>query len=241
MYKSFNLLSLISLENSDVITQQISDHHPVIHQDSLFWNIMMPGRARRDRKTNEIMGFNNGFGIEETESQYIHRLKKIALVISEIVFRNPTIQCIGLCEGPIEAADQEILFKSIHKFPFMRKFGTQTVDHTNGPNWGLILFYDQSQFHTATPLVPEHKIEKLTNRFELWSLKGRDSEKTVGLSHLPFSGDEEKSSWELLSSDGKIYADLVSRTLKNYQETSFVLMGDLVKSSICCKFYFAFS
>ena len=58
---------MISTISFDTITARISDHNPIIHHDVLFWNIMMRGKTRlRDG----AVSYNNGFGIEESESQY---------------------------------------------------------------------------------------------------------------------------------------------------------------------------
>jgi hypothetical protein len=74
------------LNGYDVITKQVSDHHPVVHDGVLFWNIMMQCKARNGH------GFNNGFGIIETELEYIRRLFIVACVIAEIVYKDTSIE-----------------------------------------------------------------------------------------------------------------------------------------------------
>src|ERR1700722_17893927 len=94
---AINPANFICLEGSDVITAGVSDHHPVVHHGVLFWNVMMQGKARKSG------GYNNGFGIVETNKQYINRLSKTAKIIVEISYRYPAIEAIALCEGPIES------------------------------------------------------------------------------------------------------------------------------------------
>ena len=102
------------LGGDDVISGKISDHHPVIHDGVFFWNIMMQCNARGGGAS-----FNNGFGLIETDKEYIARLIMVGEVIAEAVFRDPSIEVISLCEGPIKPEHVDVLFHALMKFSFM--------------------------------------------------------------------------------------------------------------------------
>jgi hypothetical protein len=80
------------LEGRDVITAKVSDHHPIIYDGVLFWNIMMQCKKRNGRTG---ISFNNGFGIIENDENYIIRLIKAADVIAEIMCLYPSIDIIN--------------------------------------------------------------------------------------------------------------------------------------------------
>ncbi len=106
--------NLTCLKGMDAISAQVSDHHPVIHHNILFWNVMMQAKERNGR-------FNNGFKLIEDDKQYIKRLSKVAAVIAEIVYINPNIQVIGLCEGPVDATHVKHLFSELKKYPWLKR------------------------------------------------------------------------------------------------------------------------
>jgi hypothetical protein len=87
--------------NSHILTAKISDHYPIVHNNVLFWNVMMQCKGRGN-------GFNNGFGMVESDQQYTQRLEKVANVIAGVCLISPNIEVISLCEGPI--GDKEKTF-----------------------------------------------------------------------------------------------------------------------------------
>src|SRR3990167_2568003 len=98
------------LDGNDVISGKVSDHHPVIHDGVLFWNIMMQCNTRGGGPS-----FNNGFGLIESDKEYIARLVMVAQVIAEAVYRDPSIEVISLCEGSIKPEHVEVLFHGLMK------------------------------------------------------------------------------------------------------------------------------
>ena len=141
----FNINRLNCLSKNDVITARISDHQPVIYQDILFWNIMM--QCKKRQLNQKIVGYNNGFGFVENQSQYHLRLVKIAIVIAEILYYQPNIHIIGLCEGPILKEDQVLFFKTLKIFSHLERFvSSGQFNHPNESNadkWGLLMLADK--------------------------------------------------------------------------------------------------
>lgn len=137
------------LNNDDVISAQVSDHHPVIHQNILFWNVMMRGNQRIS--SAGVQGFNNGFGIVESEKDYTKRLCKVAAVIAEILEDDSSLEVIGLCEGPVLPAHVEVFDKALRQFDSVKKFlsGDNALLHpvmiSGQTNWGLMLMVDRER------------------------------------------------------------------------------------------------
>lgn len=122
-FPSINFQDFICLPDKNVVDARISDHHPVIQNGILFWNVMLQGKMRQDG------GYNNDFGIIETEQQYLQRLIKICCVIAKIIWLNPTIKTIGLCKGPIHANHLQGMIDLFKQFPWMRHFVSNNDFH----------------------------------------------------------------------------------------------------------------
>ncbi len=215
---------LAVLDGNDVISAQVSDHHPVVYQTSLCFNIMMRCATRRG-------GYNNGFGIEETDQQYTVRLSKVAAVIAEIVFRNPGIIEIGICEGPVRKEDLDHFLKSLTKFPWMKAlvakgFYQPQVKHK--ADWGLLLLVDSHfQVKKVKNEIKQTQLsDKLANRFQTWELSKGKQKQYFSLLHLPFSADEHKTSKSALSVQGKAYCDFIALLLVKYADQFSVICGD---------------
>ncbi len=232
--KSNNIKNFLCLDGEDVVTAKVSDHHPIIHDKTLFWNIMMQGKMRKGLTENS---YNNGFGIIETDAQYKKRLICIGKIIAEIITYHPFIEVISLCEGPINSVDLNALLHSFHAVPCMKKFFKDSINKnglykpsmTGFPNWGLLMMvdsrYEVSQiscdFLEKLPIK-----DKLVNRFQLWKLKKEEAVKYVALCHLPFSGDENIKDKNKLSLCGKMYCDLINKILDQYSNQELMICGD---------------
>lgn len=220
------------LNGKDVITEKISDHHPIVHDGVLFWNVMMQGKSRNGG------GYNNGFGIIESDAQYIHRLKKIANVISEISGINSDISAICLCEGPIQRLHIDAFLSSLQESDSMNRFfddveaeGFFKKPNRDGfPNWGLMMFSDKKyQVNEVNFDFKNHSMiqKKLTNRFGIWALSNIYGEnKYLALAHFPFGKDENITEREKLSADGNHYCQLITDIMDRYSTKSFVLCAD---------------
>jgi hypothetical protein len=216
------------LKGHDVIAGRVSDHHPVIHNGVLFWNIMMQGRARGAKG-----GFNNGFGMIETEKQYMKRLHKVAHVIAEIIYNNPDIETIGLCEGPIEISHVNVLYKTLKQYEWMERFFGDNLIHkpdlASHPHWGLLMLNggDGTVSKISLDLIIQPSIfSKLANRIQLWKLTKEGEEKYYVLAHFPFGGDEYVTEKENLSRLGLEYNVLINRILDHYAEKNLTFCAD---------------
>jgi len=218
------------LGGNDVISANVSDHHPVIHQGVLFWNVMMQGRARVGK---EGTSYNNGFGFIETEKHYLHRLAKVAHVIAEIIYHNPTIQTIGLCEGPIQSLHINAFIQALNQFKWMKRFTTHDSIHQptvdNAQNWGLLMLSDKkyqvSQVRLDS-LEQSSIFAKLANRFQIWKLSDNNRENYFALAHFPFGGDEHVTEKNHLSILGNMYCDLINDVINRYAKEHFILCAD---------------
>ncbi|MDI1351502.1 MAG: hypothetical protein PSV35_01840, partial [bacterium] len=196
------------LDGNDVISGKISDHHPVIHDGVFFWNTMMSCNTR-----DCGLSFNNGFGLIETDNEYMARLVMVAQVIAESIFLDPSIEVISLCEGPIKPKHLEVLYHSLMKFPFMARFMTEDKFHKPadvGQNWGLLMLNDARYSVTKVHCDFLENYPKLANRFQLWKLERGGNEKYMALAHFPFAGDEYKTEKMTLSVSGKTYCDFIN-------------------------------
>lgn len=227
-------IELSCLNGNDVISASVSDHHPIIHDGVLFWNVMMQARIRTGR---EGMSYNNGFGIVESEEDYINRLNKIAAVIAEIVHRYPTIEVISLCEGPVQPLHINALLQCLKNYYSMHKFFlNSTMADTfykptisGFPNWGLLMLADKSyKVNEIACDMAEYAMlfAKLANRFQLWEFVKHGKRRYLALGHFPFGGDEHTTKKENLSACGKIYCDLVKNLLAHYVNDEFILCAD---------------
>lgn len=205
------------LNGNDVITAKISDHHPIIHNGILLWNVMM-----QCRKRNGSNSFNNGFGIIETTTAYQQRLNKIGEVIDELLQRFPKIETIGLCEGPLHPDDVNALFKG-------KKFTTHFQFHPVA-EWGLIMLTkkqnkvcelktDFNQFEMKS--LKDAK-KTLINRFQLWKI----NEMVFALAHFPFGGDETGIEKSTFSQKELFYCYLINELLIQFAKVQFVMCAD---------------
>lgn len=227
-----SLKEIAYLGNNDVISAEVSDHHPILHNGVLFWNVMMQGRKRQGR---DGMSYNNGFGIEESNTTYLNRLTKIAYVIAEIVERNKTIEAICLCEGPIQPEHVNRLLETLKMQPAMQKFFEnqkpifQQPHHQSAPNWGLMMFA-QADFE-ITPIqhdfIQQSIVQnKLANRLQTWQLKKGNKSKYLTLGHFPFSGDEHVSDQSQLSDTGTTYCQLLKKLFEHHAKDELVICAD---------------
>lgn len=219
------------LNGKDVITSQVSDHHPTIHNRTLFWNIMMQGRKRND---GDKISYNNGFALIESDRDYQNRLKRIAAVIAEIIAENHEIEVISICEGPIKDKDITVLNTTLQQYYHMKRFKLNDVNDTQNktttfPKWGLMLFTNQSYqaqlIEIFSPLYLAN-LHKLANRVQIWHLTKHHQERFVILAHLPFSNDTHITNHNNLSSLGKLYCNLFNVFLSQYSESDMTICAD---------------
>lgn len=224
--KPVNPGTFTCLNGNDVITAKVSDHHPIIHDGVLFWNIMMQGKMRKS------IGYNNGFGMIENDEQYMNRLIKIAKVIAEMVSQHPFIETIGLCEGPIEFLHSHILKQSLKKFSCMNRFFKHDSfykPNAEGQNWGLLMLTDGNN---KVSVVKCETIEgsdlffKLANRFQIWKLTNNGKDSYFSLGHFPFGGDEYIKEKSKLSTMGNIYSRLINDLINGHANDHFILCAD---------------
>ncbi|MBA3537595.1 MAG: hypothetical protein H0T84_13475 [Tatlockia sp.] len=218
-----HLAGFACLGGNDVISELVSDHHPVVHDGLFFWNIMMQCKTRKNG-----VDFNNGFGIIESNRQYQKRLKKVAQVIAEAVYRDPSIEAICICEGPKESMDIDFFFESLMRFTIMDRF--RMTDMFNKPtvkkeNWGLLMLAD-FRFAVTKVYDPIEDHLDLADRFQLWKLEKPNASKFVALAHFPFAGDEYKTEKEKLSSLGKEFCVLINKLMESYHNESLIFCAD---------------
>lgn len=223
------------LNGKDVIAAKVSDHHPIIHDGVLFWNIMMQGKARIGRTKTS---YNNGFGFIESDERYINRLVKIADVLAETMYHNPSINVISLCEGPIQPLHIDILIHSLKKHLSMNKFFLKSVEKDDFykpniegfANWGLLMLADHKYKISAVKCeFMDHStiFNKLANRFQIWELINHlGVSKYVALGHFPFGGDERITEKQKLSAHGNMYCSLVRNVMNHYSNDEFILCAD---------------
>jgi hypothetical protein len=214
------------LDGKDVISAGVSDHHPLIHDGVVFWNVMMQGRKRGQH------AYNNGFGIIENDKQYTERLKKVAAVIAEMVTDISDIENIGLCEGPIEPIHLKLFFQALKLYPGMQRFLDNTFQqqiNPNYPHWGVLMLTELSNkvvkvenAYTRTPSL----FDKLINRLQVWKLGNQNQEKYLALAHFPFAGDEQMVEQKSFSSSTNAYRDLITQLLRQYEDKSFIFCAD---------------
>jgi hypothetical protein len=224
----------LSLNNRDVIEAKISDHYPVIQDEVLFWNVMMQCKARSN-------GFNNGFGLIESDSDYERRLEKIAAVIAEMIQYNSLIKTINLCESPIGNMEK-LFYERLMRYPHMKKrFMRPEQDgfykpYKQGTDWGLITLVDKhfhvkSVFNLETMLEEEHQ-KDMNNRLDVLELSHGSQQKWVALAHLPFGviKKEVKNQFATDSSHltllGNACYQLISKLLIRYQNSDFTITAD---------------
>ena len=223
------------LNRNNVITAKVSDHHPIIHDGILFWNIMMQGKLRNGRAGT---GYNNAFGIIETDKDYISRLVKVADVIAEIMYLYPSIDAISICEGPIQSSHINALLQALKKYDSLGKFFTNSdvedIFHKPNvegfPNWGLLMLADKKyKVNDAAYDFTAHSaiFSKLANRLQIWELTNdREKSKYIALGHFPFGGNEYVTEKQNLSVYANMYCNLVRDMMKHYSDEQFILCAD---------------
>jgi hypothetical protein len=209
-------ISFKCLEGEDVMTAEISDHYPIIHNRIVFWNIMKQCAPR-----------NNGFGKKETEKQYKKRLFKVASVIAEMASENSDIEAIALCEGPINS-HANVFNDYITQFESLRKFKNHSRHDPHFEAWGLLLFVDAKyKLKMASWNFSSTSLQKLTNRFQLFQLKNQTQKKFLALAHFPFEkNDEQATKREQLSDNRKIYLKFIMNLLEYFKNEHFSLSAD---------------
>ena len=230
------MMTFSCLQTRDVVTANISDHHPIVHHGVLFWNIMMQGRERRDKSGH--MSYNNGLGIIENDEQYTSRLIKIAQIIAEIVSRNPNVEIIGLCEGPIQSHHISVFIRSLKTGSCLKRFirhdTLYSQDRDGQPHWGLFMLADQKYkinsineitWGSSKHLLPL-LLNKLANRFQLWKLVTHNNELYFALAHFPFGEDECITEKTMLSPCGNRYCDLINHVIHQYADKSLIFCAD---------------
>lgn len=229
-----DVLELICLNGNDVITAKVSDHHPLIHDGVLFWNMMMQGK---ERKGDNGKSYNNGLGIIENNDEYMKRLLKVAEVIKEIVLHNPTIEIISLCEGPINPQHVEMFLLSLKEAHSMKKFFKDSVTEdqfhqprmNNKSAWGLLMLANkkyQVQALECDLLSQSELFKTLANRLQLWKLVDEHNTRYLVLAHFPFGHDEFVTKKEELSVQGSMYSQLVRNLLKQHENDSLIFCAD---------------
>ena len=219
-----NLKAFSCLDGNDVISARISDHHPVIHNGVIFWNVMMKCEKRASG------GYNNGFGKEENDLQYIKRLFHVIAVLAEIVLHNPSVKAISLCEGPVKPLHVKTFLYLLKKIPILRRFINYSMVHdTILSKWGLMIFVDKKYEVTNIPchhLYSEDNYDKLINRFQLWKLRKDNRNEYFAFGHFPFGGDEHLSEKSKLSVAAESYIELVKTLLKQFVNEKFIICAD---------------
>jgi hypothetical protein len=191
---------------------------------------MMQGKMRSG---TESISYNNGFGLIENDKQYTNRLIRVAYVITEIISQNPSIEIIGLCEGPIQASHLNILIQSFKKFSCMNRFLTDDTFHkpdvAGYQNWGLLMLADTNNqvSEVKCDFLESSKVfDKLANRFQLWKLTKNGNDKYVALGHFPFSGDEYVTEKTNLSVSGNMYCEFINNLLNQYTNNDLIFCAD---------------
>ena len=217
------------LNSKDVISAKVSDHHPIIHDGALFWNMMMQGKLRHGRMGSS---YNNGLGVVETDDDYINRLVKIANVIAEIMDVHPNIDVICICEGPIQSLHVETFLHSLKKYHSIDKFKDifYKSNAEGFPNWGLLMLADKKYEVSCVKCdFIDHApfFKKSTNRFQIWKLTNdKEESKYLALGHFPLGGDERVAEKKMLSAHGSVYCDLVRNVINYYSNEQFILCAD---------------
>lgn len=232
------------LSRRDVISAKVSDHHPIVHDGVIFWNMMMQAKyyPMRDEK------YNNGLGIIETEEEYLKRLMKVADVIAEIVEKEPLIKAITLCEGPVKLSHKKIFLNALNTKKLAEKFsmdnGFYQPEMAGQTEWGVLMLADRG-YQVSPVLVEEAEVNAILNnlekRFQIWHLKSVDESFYLALGHFPYvrHSKEEKSHHdkrivtdvfvderERLSDMGKRYSKLISFLFHEYADKRLIICAD---------------
>jgi hypothetical protein len=210
------------LKDRDVIAEQISDHRPVVHNKALFWNVMMRGGMLRNKS-----GYNNAFKLDESEADYLKRLAKVAHVIAEIIYFQPDIEKIGLCEGPIESSHVKFFLKSLHQFVWMQKYLKNFYKpNLSSDNYGLLLLTDK-KYHVSEIDGFNNTFPELNNRMQLWKLTHGSTTEYFALAHLPIGKDVYLTQRDLLSGKSLQYGELIASILNHYESESLTFCADV--------------
>lgn len=224
---SENFSRFSCLQGNDVLAAQVSDHHPIVHAGVLFWNVMMQGKKRG-------CAYNNGFGLVETDGQYLERLRQVGQVISEIA-SSCQLKAIALCEGPIQPNHVDALLRSLKANPSMHQFLSHQDETFYQPdiqgfvNFGLLMLTKQRyaieaiQYEVFLEMTEK---SRLANRFQVWKLSSDKTVQYLALGHFPFGGDESAVNNTQLSLSGHRYRTFVQSLLEHYADEAFTLCAD---------------
>jgi hypothetical protein len=124
--------------------QRISDHQPVIANGVLSWNIMMHCKFTAQGR------YNNAFELTETQTQYQHRLERIALILAQLCKADPQIHIICLQEAPIQPDDIEIFIQCCLVYPSLQKFAATLQDKQSYTDWGLLTLINSEIYQYQT-------------------------------------------------------------------------------------------
>lgn len=236
------------LNNSDVVTEGVSDHTPVIgNLDSspclCFWNMMMQGKQRGPGQ------YNNGFGIVEDDPTYEKRLSRVANVIIEIINKTPKIEILGFCEGPINPKHLNILLNKFNQNPLLQEFDLKVCDRS----WGIYMLVKKSYKVAKADAIPalskipaledisttndEKEKQKnlsdvfraLKNRITIWKIVNPAGEAIhIAITHIPISpNDVSVSNRKAFSIKIMNICSLFNFFLQDhYKNQKFFLMGD---------------
>jgi len=202
-------LQFLSLGGLRVRDAQLSDHEPVIDQDTISWNIMMPGNFRRGR-------YNNGYELIEDQQQYHQRLALIASVLAEICSQNPHIHIICLQEAPVHAEDIRVFVNSCLEYSSLRDFALTLFDPQVYTAWGLLTLVNSAHYDYAILPVDGAK-DNLKDRIQSLNVIDRISGnmRTITNLHLPYESKKEPQRM----------ARLIYQMMQD-QITAFTLAGD---------------
>lgn len=175
-------LRFLSLAGARIREAQLSDHEPLISQDTISWNIMMPGSFRKNR-------YNNGFALIEDQAQYHQRLRNIAAVLAEICHQNPQVSVICLQEAPVKFEDIKVFVRACLEYPSLRVFSESLQDTSVYTAWGLVTLVDTTRHDYEVQSVTLAK-DNLKDRIQSLHLKGENN-RTITNLHLPYECKNE--------------------------------------------------
>lgn len=145
------------------------------------------------------------------------------------LYRDPSIDVINLCEGPIKEEHVTVLFWYLMQFRFMARFMMKDMFYKPaavGQNWGLLMLTDNAYVVTKVRSDSIDKHPKLANRFQLWKLEQPGKEKYMALAHFPFAGDEYKTEKMALSVSGQEYCGLINSLMDSYSNDNLIFCAD---------------
>jgi hypothetical protein len=202
-------LTFLSLGGTYVRDAQLSDHEPLIDQNVISWNIMMPGNFRRNR-------YNNGFALIEDQAQYHQRLRQIASVLAEICSQNAYIHTICLQEAPVQPADIEVFVSSCLSYPSLQSFAKTLQNSDVFTAWGLITLVNSDRYDYEMHPLGIAK-DNLKDRIQALILRDQVTGEIKTMINLHFPYESKKEPLKM--------AQLVWRMIRQ-QSCAFTVAGD---------------